>query len=127
MSRFLITAFVLMLFSCSNKTNEKKSNDKYKDNYIIDTVLSEYSIKVILLNQYLKKGIDNQMILEIKDVPNDKVVIYTKTSEATVKLNNDTSGYLILPKITSDSVGINININNLGKMIVIGKIYIKTE
>ena len=124
-------AFILtfILIDCSNKKSEnKKVIDKTQQElYTIDTVLDGYDTKIILSNRYLKKGLDNKMTLDIQDVPNENILIYTRTSEATVKINNDTTGFLIFPKKTVDSVSIFVNINKDGKIILLGKINIKTK
>jgi len=122
-----ILIFALLL-SCSSNSNEKgKMQDKSKDYFVIDTLLSDYQTKLKLSQAHFKKGIDNKMMIQITSVPNDKILIYTKTSEATIKLIKDKSGYLVLPKTTADSVTINVNINKDGKMILIGKIKFKIE
>ena len=129
MNRLAYLFFAFILIACSNNRPENKTiiDGTHQGSYTIDTVLDGYDTKIILSDRYLKKGSNNEMKIGIKDVPNEKILIYTKTSEATVKLIKDTTGFLILPKKTADSVSIYININKEGKTIPLGKIKIKTE
>ncbi|MCL3782717.1 hypothetical protein EMN47_20210 [Prolixibacteraceae bacterium JC049] len=127
MNRMLILVLLMIFMSCFNKTTEKESDNQYENNYTLDTVLSDYLVDVVLPSQYLEKGCENEMILGIKGVPDENVIIYTKTSQATIRLNNDTTGYLIFPKISTDSVGIYVNINKDGEMTLIGKLIIETK
>lgn len=129
MNRLAYLFFAFILVACSNNRSEDKTivDETHQGSYTIDTVLNGYDTKIILSDRYLKKGSNNEMKISIKDVPYEKILIYTKTSEATVKLSNDTSGFMIFPKKTTDSVSIYINIDQEGKTILLGKINIKTE
>ncbi len=118
----------LVLTSCikSNKNPSTKSLQTNTQKVIVDTILSKHRT-IITMNKYLlTNGAENEIQIKINNIEAKDVVIYTSTSEATVKMGKQLGNFAVTPK-----TGINhviITINQLGSegLVILGRVKIKT-
>lgn len=123
MRKIINILIITLLLSCTSNYNDRTETlDKSKSTFEIDTLLSDYKVSVKLNHARFRKGIDNDIILQISNIPNDNISIYTKTSEATVKLAKDKSAYMVHPSTKTESVTIHVNIKKEGIINLIGKL-----
>jgi len=115
---------ILILTACSTTVDEKSKNNTF----ILDTTLNNYKVKLIMSDNKLLKGISNVIHLDIINTNPKNIIIFTKTSEASVNLGENTGDFLIKPTQTTDVVIININIRQIdGQHIEVGKFILKTK
>ncbi len=125
MNRIIIILLTfLFLSSCNNLRKESKTSE---NNYIIiDTVLNTHRTIISINNVALKNSVENEIQIKIKDIATEKIVIYTSTSEATVKVGKNAGEFLITPKLDADKVTITVNKQSIDGLEKLGKVCVTT-
>ncbi len=129
MKAYLAIVVFLIISACSIR-QEKKSFENKKNNstgFVKDTLINGYQTNISLKTDYLVKETENELHIRIDNVPQDQIIIYTKTSEAKVKQSNNHKNFIVIPTKSSSKVTINLNTQTDGQIIKIGEIDIKTK
>lgn len=129
MEKYLIIVMIFLLLACANRrdNNSLKKNSKNLSGFVKDTLINGYQTKISLKTDYLLKGIENELHIEIYKVPQDQIVIYAKTSEARVNFSENHDNFMVIPTMTSNRVTINLNTRKDGQIVAIGEIELKTK
>jgi len=122
----ILTLFILI--SCAN-SKDSSSNEVKNTNtnsFVLDTILNKHRTVLTLENEKLTQGIKNEIRFEIEEIDAKNIVIYTSTSEATVKIGKQFGYFEVTPVLTVKQVTITVNHLENGKMIKLGQIELKT-
>ncbi|MBI9059935.1 MAG: hypothetical protein JEZ01_19375 [Labilibaculum sp.] len=129
MNRIITLLTLLALTSClkSSKNHVADSKQSNMQGFVaVDTLIDNHRIVVIMDNVELTSGIENDIRIQINNIEAKDIVIYTSTSEATVKVGKQKGKFAVTPKLGIDQVGITVNYLGLEGLVKIGQVTIKT-
>ena len=94
----------------------------------IDTTLNNFHIHLTMNDRKMTKGVANFVNLSIENIDNNDIAIFTKITEATVRIGEKKGDYKVTPTKTTETVSINISIKQInGQRKTVGEIVLKTK
>jgi len=118
----------ILFISCNQNPKFENTRSANPTTYKLDTILSNYKIVLTMPDSRILKGVSNKIHLDILNFDSKNIIIFTKTSEASVNIGENSGDFLVKPTPTTDFVTININLRkNNGQISEIGKLIIMTK
>jgi len=104
--QILLFAFgVLSSCGSSNRPSESAA-DGSEERTVIDTLLHGYSVKVSSDARKLKRGVPNELSIDVDTALGDGWYVFTKAREATIRIDTVSGNWHVVPTASTDSVSI---------------------
>jgi hypothetical protein len=127
--RTVITLLTLLILTSCLRSNKNSSNESIQtdtQNVVIDTLLSKHRTIITMNKVLLTTGVENEIQIKIKNIETKDIVIYTSTSEATVKIGKKLGNFAVTPKTGINQVTITVNYLGNEGLVKLGRVMIKT-
>lgn len=73
---------------------------------VIDTAFHGYSVRVCLDAQRLRRGVPNEVRIEVDTALGDGWRVFTKTREAVIRMDTVSGNWQVIPAVSADGVSI---------------------
>lgn len=73
---------------------------------VIDTLLHGYSVRVVSEAPTLKRGVPNELSINVDKALGHGWYVFTTTREATIKIDTVSGKWHVIPTVSTDSVSI---------------------
>lgn len=128
--RIVITLLTLLILtSClkSSKNSSTESKHAKTQTVVVDSLLNKHRTIITMDKFELTNGVENEVQIKIQNIEAENIVIYTATSEATVKVGVQSGSFMILPELKTNYVAITVNYLGEEGLIKLGQIRINTS
>jgi hypothetical protein len=115
---------MIIISACNNHSEIKQKilNNESSLEFEKDTLINGNQIKITLKTEYLLNRVENNLNIEVDGVAKRELMIYTKSSEAKVKLSKNEGEFTITPTTEKNKVTIYLNTQKVGEIIELGKV-----
>ncbi len=124
----MVLLTILVLTSCI-KSSKDSTNEPVLSNIqntLIDTLLGKHRTVIRMDEFALTNGVENEIQIKINNIEAKNIVVYTSTSEATLRVGKQLGTYALTPKRGVNQVTITVNYLGSEGIVKLGRVTLNT-